>query len=359
MKKLSKILESTWGDMVRRAEGEQVRKEIDPFFDRDVNTLSKGEFTDYLNIHYEFLMDREVMSSEYSYDIGVPIHVYHKSPCQGYQYLNITFSSTSDDAKELVNVCLNLTPREPSGLYTKMRKKFNIERRPKSHWSYITPLDGSKLTNSFCLEVIDFLMENVKIPLLKKKNLLKESTWGDMVKRAEGEQIREEDVLRTNIDEMKEVDLGKDFPVYWADIDLEVNGEDVFDWEETEKIIPQIEKTGWRLPKAPNEIYDMFGKDIRKKDTYLTREWIPRSHGVLSSKETGESLYFPTTNQYSESYWCNDDWKYHASTGKVNFENERCFDVSQHCYYDGIFSLIRMNNMNRDKKIKIRLVKDK
>ena len=192
---------------------------------------------------------------------------------------------------------------------------------------------------------------------MKKLSNIDESVWSDIHKRSNGETVRQEDVFRSNIKDMKPVDLGSDFPVYWADIDLEVNGDDRFDWEETQWIKDQIEKTGWRLPKAPNEIYEMFGKYIKERDVYLHRFWLPQG-GLLTSEKTGKRLKFPT-DKSCESYWCDDDWEYNAKTGRVNFNNERCFDVSEYCSYDGHFSLIRTNNMDKTRKIKIRFVKDK
>lgn len=193
---------------------------------------------------------------------------------------------------------------------------------------------------------------------MKKLSKIDESAWGEMRRRSSGKSERKEDTFVFNIKDMKPVDLGKDFPVYWADIDLEANGEDRFNWEETENMIPQIEKTGWRLPKGPNEIYNMFGKNIRKRDEYLHRFW-NSGKGIIESEETGEKLEFIADNPHCVSYWCTDDWVYRSPGGRINFENERCFDVGLHSSYEGNFSLISTNNMERTRRIKIRLVKDK
>jgi len=198
---------------------------------------------------------------------------------------------------------------------------------------------------------------------MKKLSKIDESTWGSMLDRGAGETIKKENIFTFNIKNMKPVDLGHDFPVYWADIDLEANDENRFDWEDVQKMIPQIEKTGWRLPKGPMEIRNMFGKDIKKRNEYLHRIWDNKGtvcKGIFSSDETGETLEFIADKSgfyVSISYWCEND--YELSNSKRRQDTERSFDVSEYCTYDGTFSLIASNNEEKTKRIRIRLVKDK
>lgn len=349
------LVESTWGDMRKRSSGEQIRKED------DVDIKSPEEFFDYLRETYRIDNSSWDMSNnEDALTLCIPFggmnvkKVYH---------IFCLFFDYEDDVVYINNNNKNFTPN----LWSELEKHYDLWKDDPDYDGYtiINPLDKNRpVNNSYVLEVLNFVMSNMDskaTPCIFKKT--NESTWGDMRKRSSGDVLREEDVFHFNIKDMKPIDLGSDFPVYWADIDLEANGTNEFDWEETERMIPQIEKTGWRLPKAPNEIFQMFGKDIVKRDEYLHRFWMAAQgngyKGVISSEETGETLKFISDNPHCVSYWCTDDWVYLSPGGRINFENERCFDVSPDSRYEGEFSLIRTNNMNRTKKIRIRLVKDK
>jgi len=356
MKKLSKILkESVWGGMLNRSTGDSIRKED------DIITYDGQRMVEYIIKHY-----RINDTSEYPH--------YYKSD----DVLTVPVITWKDkENKQMYHTNPVFYEYKPNVIYVSDQTHKDTLEKIKSNPSYLTatyeynyvsirPKKGD-VNNRFLLEVIDFILDITEpttypIPddlpkhILDKKKV-NESVWGGMLDRSIGDTRRKEDTFHFNIKEMKPVDLGKDFPVYWADIDLEVNGEDRFDWEDVERMIPQIEETGWRLPKSPNEIYNMFGKDIKKRK-YLHRLWEPGQKGIISSEETHQFLVFSTNNDYVESYWCDDDWAY-LNGKRVNFENERCFDVGATCQYDGEFSLIRMNNMNKSRKIKIRLVKDK
>lgn len=186
----SKTNESVWGDIRKQGLGDTLKKEDDPFVDRDIDSLSKYEFCDYLNFHYEPLMGRSIHTNEHTREVTIPIYIH-----QGYAHMYATFN---DDSK-LVDISLPLTQKNPPRLYNRMCKKFNvIHTRP--HWSYIKPIDGDELTNTFCLEVIDFILENVNHPLLKKIVLhkvkkLNESVWGDIRKRGNGTDVKKEDEM--------------------------------------------------------------------------------------------------------------------------------------------------------------------
>jgi hypothetical protein len=334
MKKLSKIDESVWSDIHKRSNGASVRKED------DVNLLDFDGLYDYVSTKYEdeveyiFLTDVPNKSISVEIIVGLEVSINYK-----------------EGNKEIYSILIDLLDNVGIETYVLTTEGFNI-KKISSNTFKVTEEDGSA-SNSTFINLINFFLNNKDIITVN------ESIWSDIHKRSNGETVRKEDEFRSNIKNMKPVDLSSDFPVYWADIDLEVNGDDRFDWEETQSMKEQIEKTGWRLPKAPQEIYEMFGKNIKKRNEYLHRTWIPNQKGIITNEKTGEKLEFPTTNEYTESYWCDDDWIYASNTGRVNFENERCFDVGKYCAYEGIFSLIRMNNMEKTKKIKIRLVKDK
>ena len=346
MKKLSKILnESAWGDMRRRSTGEMIRRED------ELNSKSPEEFVDYLKDHY-VINDYRVSDIKYIPNrfINIPVAL-----VGGREYIHTWYLTFDPDNGELT-ISSDLK-QNAKKLWPKLIKKFKLHDNGSCAF-----VKDKSINNTYALEFIDFIIDNiddnVTCCISRKTN---ESAWGDMRKRSTGEITRKEDTL--NIKDMKPIDLGSDFPVYWADIDLEANGEDRFDWEDVQKMIPRIEKTGWRLPKGPMEIRNMFGKDIKKRNEYLHRIWDdkgPVCKGILSSDETGETLEFIADKPgfyVSISYWCESD--YEPANGNRQQDTERSFDVNEYCSYEGNFSLIAGNNEVKTKRIKIRLVKDK
>ncbi len=191
---------------------------------------------------------------------------------------------------------------------------------------------------------------------MKKLSKIDESTWGNILDKGRGDVERKEDTFTFNINDMKPVDLGPDFPFYWADIDLEANGEILFNWFETQKMIPQINKTGWRLPYGPHEIRDII-KIIDNSDN-IDATWKPLAFGILKNNDTGEYVSFPTFNKWSDDYWCDED--HHKKEDIDKYENAREFEIGNYNFEAGKkMVLIRTNNMKKTEKAKIRLVKDK
>ena len=113
---------------------------------------------------------------------------------------------------------------------------------------------------------------------MKKLSEITESIWSDMQERGTGDTIKKEDQIITNIKDMKPVDLGSDVPVYFADIDLEVNGEVKFTWEEVKGFIQKIEETGWELPAGPKGMHSIFyngNQPPRFRDDAYEKKWKP------------------------------------------------------------------------------------
>jgi hypothetical protein len=165
---------------------------------------------------------------------------------------------------------------------------------------------------------------------------------------------RKEDEFHSNIDDFKTVDLGKEFPVLFADVDLIVNGNDKFLWDEVILMIEKIKKTDWRLPNY-SEMRHMFYKEKiqpKPKNNVITC-WYPEKYGSVQSKETGEILYFPTDKKYGEAYWICTELLDPSKIAKgLHVGNPR---VNDGC-------LIRVNTFDSHKETypaKIRLVKDK
>lgn len=187
---------------------------------------------------------------------------------------------------------------------------------------------------------------------------LSESVWGDIRKRADGKTERQENTFKFNIDKLKEVDLGLYVPFYWADFDLEANGEYFFNWYEVEAMLPQIKKTGWRLPYGPFELKSFIKTILRRPE--LETEFHPEAYGMIKNSAINTYVSFPTSSEFGESYWVEDDYRTKYPGEKVVSGTERCFYMGNE-YFEGNkkMTLLSFNNQERDKKLKIRLVKDK
>ena len=99
MKKLSKILESTWGDIARRAEGEQVRREDIPEQDyeywwRNIPLDNAPKYKKEELRLYDFLYNLIIFPLEKTMNIRTPeaIHIYFKY--EDAWYLSIYHNTT-------------------------------------------------------------------------------------------------------------------------------------------------------------------------------------------------------------------------------------------------------------------------
>ena len=166
---------------------------------------------------------------------------------------------------------------------------------------------------------------------------------------------------------MKPVDLGSDVPVYFADRDLEVNGQIEFTWEEVLGFINIIEKSGWELPTGPKGMQSLFyvhNQPPTFNDEDYKKRWIPFQGGILTSRENNVELHFPSNNKHGTNYWCADDDyilgdldTYSIKTTSGRCVTQRIFEVGNPNDFYGC--LIRTNNKMIDKKCRIRLIKDK
>ena len=202
---------------------------------------------------------------------------------------------------------------------------------------------------------------------MKRLSEITESIWSDMQERGTGDTIKKEDQIITNIKDMKPVDLGSDVPVYFADIDLEVNGEVKFTWEEVKGFIQKIEETGWELPAGPKGMQSIFyngNQPPRFRDDAYEKKWVPFVGGTLTSNENDAKLFFPSDNYYLEVYWCVDDnYKkgdldtYSLKFGASKRNTQRSFIVGDPNDFNGC--LIRTNNEMVERKCRIRLIRYK
>lgn len=185
MRKLSKIDESSWGDMRKRSSGEIIRRE------NDVNLLDRDGLYDYLTSHYKNTNSFDpIYNSETFNTIKVPFLIQGGSDGV---YLSFEENEVSIPYS---------SPYKVKGLFSKLADEFSLKTDSKTghSWYIISPKDGSEVTNTFFIYVIDFLLDNIPDSFEKGvKKIIEESTWGDMRKRSAGNQIRKEDDIN-NLD---------------------------------------------------------------------------------------------------------------------------------------------------------------
>ena len=148
------IKESIWSDMQDRSAGDKIRKED------DVNLLDIDGLCDYLNKHY-----KRTTPFAFITNIGgilsVPIIRDTANNCIMYNYKSeMKAVSIMDEIVSQVDGLLNL-------LYD----NFSIKEITGLYW--LSPKDGSEITNKFFIDVIDFLLENIPNSPNYKKSIKK------------------------------------------------------------------------------------------------------------------------------------------------------------------------------------------
>ena len=162
------IKESVWGDIYKRGAGEQVRKED------DVNLLDKEGFYEYILSHY----DTVSKNSEITYtDVNMVISLGDgNNILLPYDWGKVYFYIKSFKKKYF-------------NLYNALSKQFNVKQQNEDNFC-IEP--KGIYINQFYIDVLDCIIANTK-KILKKKDNVNESIWGDIYKRGAGEQVRKED----------------------------------------------------------------------------------------------------------------------------------------------------------------------
>ena len=185
MKKLSNITESVWTDIQKRSSGDDIRKED------DINNLDRDGLYDYLTSHYKNTNSFVPIYNSETFDtINVPFLIQGGSD---YVYLSFEENEVSIPYA---------SPYKVKGLFSKLANEFSLKSDAKTGhtWYIISPKDGSEVTNTFFIYVIDFLIDNIPDSFERGvKKIVNESIWTDMQKRSSGEDIRQEDDIN-NLD---------------------------------------------------------------------------------------------------------------------------------------------------------------
>ena len=257
MKKLSKITESIWSDMQDRGSGDMIKKED------DIDLLDFDQFYEYLNNRYQTCytnqnIDRITGSLNY---IAVPLlcgrsisqlAIYKDPRIKPY-----IFMKDVDLYPELLNT-FSLNYDITIDDVEKGWKSIYIYTKGKRN-------QDEKHPNSFYVQLIDYILDMDKPEQLKNmlKRNVNESVWSDMQDRGTGDLEKKEDTIgNSNI--LKPVDLGGS--VYWADKNLEVDGQVLFNYNDTIELIRNLR--GWRLPTV-KEASELYGHNIYYDPNYI------------------------------------------------------------------------------------------
>ena len=161
MRKLSEITESIWSDMQDRSAGDTVRKED------DINLLDSDGLYDYINKNYKGIVPYAFITNIGGM-LSVPIIRGTVHICVWYSpESKIKTVSIGDGMISQVDGLLNL-------LYDNFSiKEINGKHDDEYTLYWISPKDGSEVTNKFFIDVIDFLLENIPNSPNYKKSIKK------------------------------------------------------------------------------------------------------------------------------------------------------------------------------------------
>ena len=144
MIKLSKIDESAWGEMRHRSSGQIIRKED------DINNLNMEDFWEYLCNTYESINPNREVIFTLNNIITFPF------VCNKTEF-NVWFKFKESGDKILYIAIPDISP----WWYPNIEDDFKLESYPDDEkYVSVFPKDGSKLTNSFAVTVIDYLLNN-------------------------------------------------------------------------------------------------------------------------------------------------------------------------------------------------------
>ena len=162
MRKLSEITESIWSDMQDRSAGEEIRKED------DINLLDSDGLYDYINKNY-----KRIAPFAFITNIGGMLSV----PIIRGTVHNCVWYSPESEIKA-VSIGDGMIS-QVDGLLTLLYDNFSIKEINEKHDDdeytlyWLSPKDGSEITNKFFIDVIDFLLENIPNSPNYKKSIKK------------------------------------------------------------------------------------------------------------------------------------------------------------------------------------------
>ncbi len=178
----------------------------------------------------------------------------------------------------------------------------------------------------------------------KLSNILKESIWRGILDRGTGEKIKKEDDLG-NISSFKPVDMGGS--VLWADQNLIIDGEEIFEYDEANDLISNSE---WRLPTL-KEVAELYGHNIYYDSEYVYLDDVKK----ISFKKCGCG--------YPKGIIIDNHKVFYGWTSEPYTKDPKSINVFAIDHYTLDYTGLEPTSIpvtqNRNTKCCIRLVKDK
>lgn len=190
---------------------------------------------------------------------------------------------------------------------------------------------------------------------MRKLSQINEGLWKPAINRAKTGEKRIEDKLNCNIDKLKPIDIGDACPVYIADVDLILNGDDYISFDVYEQYKDKIEETGWRMPGRLEMLHNIWEHcviDFEYDKVKSPDIWTPR---MVSHINKEKILFTPTSIHENANYWLEDDEDaVKLTTGYAFTLNMRFFR-----YVSGQVDVLMKNAEKNSEDYRIRLVRDK
>ena len=165
MKKLSNITESIWNDIRRRGIGTDVKQE------EHIDFLDRKDLVDYLKAHYVFDPHQPIIQTN-GLDDSITVCLYEDE--DGY-YVYLSYIYIDGDSEIHVLGSFKETIEEA---YNELKTKYTVTENPENYdedghpYSYIRVEPKgcryTKLTNSFFIEILDFIIDRIKEPFIKE-----------------------------------------------------------------------------------------------------------------------------------------------------------------------------------------------
>ena len=178
------VNESIWSDMQERGTGDIVKIED------DIDHKDIEEFYEYLGDKYYFPRNYYFKFYEEVRMIDIPL-------CQ--QDAKIHNLMYKPAKHQLFVLKYFISYLKSKNIYEQFNDKYRLE---EWHMSYdinvfIEPKDGGEVTNSFCVEVLEFIIDlmdgNVRQDMIMVSRKENESIWSDMQERGTGDLVKKED----------------------------------------------------------------------------------------------------------------------------------------------------------------------
>ena len=304
------VNESVWGGILDRGTGDSERKED------DVNLLDLNGLCDYLNSVYKSTTPGQDILVQNFEDYGdcLVVCLYEdESGYYRYLYYNGSYITIQYDVFEIIfNGCLS-----------EIRQKYSLEKTVNGFGveeMNIYPKDKARVpvTNKFFIEVLDFILDKIDVPLNQQIEKINESVWGDVLDRGVGEVERKEDFDLETEEKIKTVDfdLFSNDIVFMENVDNSIDGFKQF--VENNRFLGRYCAVDWKTKKVWRDIVVEFVEKYWEKRNYskCVDEFISKKEKEISKmgfeKVPGKSIY-DTVNDWWNNL--NSDDKYDVLLG--------------------------------------------